>query len=116
MSILRQLQAERDPRPIKLIYGNRVLDQVLYREELQAMQQTLNLEIDLMLGSPPADWQGRIGQLDIAGLRSCLTAGNCAQWLYVVCGPALMIDSVEHSLEQLGVPLRQILSEKFTQL
>lgn len=35
-------------------------------------------------------------------------------WLYVVCGPAAMIDTVENSLERLGVPLRQIISEGFS--
>lgn len=36
-----------------------------------------------------------------------------ARWLYVICGPALMIDAVEHALGKFGIPLSRILSEKF---
>lgn len=115
MSMLRQLRAEKCTLPIKLIYGNRVAEQILYRAELQEMQADLNLQTDLLLGQPPDNWQGSSGQLDIDSLRNCLAMGDCGQWLYVVCGPSPMIDSVEHSLEQLGVPLRQIISEKFSQ-
>lgn len=115
MSMLRQLRNDKDTRPIKLIYGNRVADQILYRQELDQMQEVLDIEIDYILGDPPPGWDGKVGQLDIDSLRSCLVAGDCAQWLYVVCGPAPMIDSVEHNLEKLGVPLKQIISERFSQ-
>jgi ferredoxin-NADP reductase len=32
----------------------------------------------------------------------------------VICGPAPMIDAVEHSLGDLGIPLSRMLSEKFS--
>lgn len=115
MSMLRQLHADRDPRPIKLVYGNRVMDQILYQQELNDMWETLNMTIEHILSDPPLGWIGKTGQLDINSLHGCLEAGDCEKWLYVVCGPAPMIDSVEHSLQQLGVPLRRIISEKFSQ-
>lgn len=116
MGMLRQLRADRDTRPVRLLYGNRVASQILYQDELESMRTELNLTIDYLLGEPPSGWTGRSGQLDIDSLRSCLSSGDCGQWLYVICGPAPMIDSVEHSLTELGVPLRQMLSERFSQL
>ena len=45
-------------------------------------------------------------------------AGNSARpdqrdWLYVLCGPPVMLRVVEDSLIALGIPPRNILSEQF---
>ena len=114
MSILRQLRAERDPRPIKLIYGNRLAEQILYRSELDAMGQDLRLDLHLVLSEPPPSWDGPVGGLDESVLAELLDVEDAAAWTYIVCGPAPMIDSVEDTLEALGVPMRQIVSEKFS--
>lgn len=114
MSILRQLRAERDPRPIKLVYGNRTAEQILFRPELDGIGQDLSIDLHLVLSEPPALWAGLTGRLDEPVLAQLLDVENATDWLYVVCGPAPMIDSVEETLERLGVPLRQIVSEKFS--
>ena len=36
------------------------------------------------------------------------------RWLFVLCGPPIMMEVVEDCLIDLGVPARQILSERFT--
>ncbi|MHA1528948.1 MAG: ferredoxin reductase family protein [Alphaproteobacteria bacterium] len=114
MSILRQLRAEGDPRPLKLVYGNRVVEQIICRDELEEMKDSLDLEIYHVISEPPPGWSGAAGQLDASVLRSCLGFDGRAGWLYVVCGPGPMIDSVEDSLRALGAPRRQIVSEKFS--
>jgi len=114
MGILRQLRAEKDSRPVKLLYGNRLTEQIMYKGELDEMKDVLDVEIDHVVSEPPRNWSGTVGQLDEAVLRRCFNFEGHARWLYVVCGPAPMIDSVESSLEGLGVPLGQIVSEKFS--
>ena len=114
VSILRQLRADKDARPLKLIYGNRVREQVLYKGELDDLRNVLDIEIHHVLSQPPADWAEAVGQLDQAVLRNFLTFEGYKSWLYFVCGPAPMIDAVEASLEALGVPPGQIVSEKFS--
>ena len=114
MSILRQLRMEKDSRPLMLLYGNRLIEQIMYRDELDEMKDTLDIDVQHILSEPPADWAGAVGQLDEAVLRRHLHFEGHARWLYVVCGPAPMIESVERSLERLGVPLGQIVSEKFS--
>lgn len=113
MSILRQLRVDRDRRPLKLIYGNRVADQIMYARELAEMNGEMNLEIHHVLSEPPPDWTGLVGQIDEAVLRKLLAADDRRAWLYFVCGPAPMIDSVERSLYRLEIPMRQVLAEKF---
>ena len=114
MSILRQLRVEHDPRPMVLIYGNRCADQILYGSELEAMARELNLDVHHVLSEPPLAWDGLTGKLDDAVLSDLLKFDDRENWLYFVCGPAPMIESVEDSLERLGIPMRQIVSEKFS--
>ncbi|MCG8692371.1 MAG: ferredoxin reductase family protein [Minwuiales bacterium] len=114
MSMLRQLRAAPDGRPLKLLYGNRVAEQILYADELERMRDELPLEVEHVLREPPAGWTGATGQFDEALLRRLLQFDGYERWLYVVCGPAPMIDAVEEALRKLGVPIRYILSEKFS--
>jgi predicted ferric reductase len=113
VSLLRSLRSERDRRPMVLIYGNRVEQQIMYRAELDALANELDIAVHYALSEPPADWSGMVGELDEAVLRRCLEGRSRDRWLYFVCGPTPMIDSVERTLGKLGVPLRQVVSEKF---
>jgi predicted ferric reductase len=114
ISILRQMRVERDPRPVTLIYGNRLAEQILYLSEIDEMARELRLDVHLVLSEPPPSWDGPVGLLDEPVLTRVLGAVAAADRLYIVCGPAPMIDSVEDILEGLGVPMRRIVSEKFS--
>ncbi len=114
MSMLRAHCARNDERPVKLIYGNRVVEQIVYPQELDATSRRPGVEVFHVLGEPPADWSGAVGQLDHANLERLLRFPGRERWLYVVCGPGPMIDVVEASLGRLGIPLRRIISEKFS--
>ena len=113
ISILRQLRVENDSRQMVLLYGNRVQEQILYRSELAAISESIKLEVHHVLSEPPAGWQGEVGQLDASVVRRHFDSAERKRWLYFVCGPTPMIDIVERSLNQLGIPMRQIVSEKF---
>ncbi len=114
MSILRQLREDGDPRPMKLIYGNRVADQIMYERELDDLRTRLDFEIHHVLSEPPAGWTGAVGLIDETFLGRILDPESRQTWLNVVCGPAPMIVSVETSLNDLGVPRHLIVSEKFS--
>jgi predicted ferric reductase len=113
LSILRQLQAESDPRPMKLIYGNRTEDQIAYAAELEEFRRALDLDLVHVLSEPPPNWPGEVGMFDEELLRRRLSFDGQDRWLHFVCGPPPMIEAVEGALAGLGVPLRQIVSEKF---
>lgn len=113
LSILRQLHETRDNRPVVLLYGNRVRDQIVYAEELLEMQKHLDLRIEHVLGEPPEGWPGRTGIIDAGSVTDILTQPDAENWLYFICGPLPMIESVEATLLAMGVPSRQIVSERF---
>ncbi len=114
LSLLRDLRAWGDRRPMVLIYGNRLADQIIQPEELESLQRSMNLTLHHVLSEPPADWCGARGQLDRQVLDRLLSDPERTRWTYFVCGPAPMIDHVETSLTGLGIPLRQVVSEKFS--
>lgn len=113
LGIARQLEAERDPRPVVLLYGNRVAEQIVYRSELERFAQTPGRKIIHVLSEPPPDWTGLTGQIDRRAIESIFAFEEAPEWLYLVCGPPAMLDVVEDTLIALGVPGERIVSERF---
>ena len=113
LSILHELADAGDTRPVKLVYGNRHAGQIAAQPELDELAGRLRLEVVDVLSEPAPDWKGLRGVLDAQTLEACLPRENRARWLYFVCGPVEMIDAVELQLHHMGVPLTQIVSERF---
>jgi predicted ferric reductase len=114
LSILRRLDDDRDPRPVTLLYGNRCAEQIVHGDELEAMAGRIDLRVVHVLTEPPEGWTGRTGVIDEGCLRDVLGAREDGGTLHIICGPAPMIDAVETDLARMGVPTRQIISERFT--
>lgn len=113
MGILRQLKAEHYPQPLRLIYGNRVETQILYRQEIDALKEVLDFEVHYVLSEPPDGWTGLVGELTPNVLDRCLGAIRGDDWWFLVCGPPPMMSTVERSLIERGIPRNRIVSERF---
>jgi predicted ferric reductase len=113
ISIARQLHAESDPRAMILLYGNRVADQIVYRDELTRLARRKNTQVTHVLSEPPHGWKGLTGQVGRATIEKVFAFEGRDEWLYLVCGPPAMLTAVERALNALGVPARQIVSERF---
>jgi predicted ferric reductase len=107
LGILRQMRLTDDPRKVKLIYGNRIAEQIAYREELDAV------DVTYVLSEPPQDWRGETGFIDGALIDRVFSAEEIRKWVFVMCGPAIMMDGVEDHLLKRGAPASAILSERF---
>jgi predicted ferric reductase len=112
LSLLRSLGGRGEKVPVTIIYGNRVAEQIVAREELVAMRESIGLRLHLVLGEPPPDWTGPAGDLTQPVLEQCL-ADRDAATRYYVFGPLPMMDAVERSLRAMGVKPGQIVSERF---
>jgi predicted ferric reductase len=113
MGMLRDLAARGHRGPLRLVYGNRIAEQILYRDEVEALAAKLDLRVDLVLSEPPPGWQGRTGELTPQVLGACLDMPDRAAWTYFVCGPGPMMDAVERALHGFGVPRSRIMAERF---
>ena len=107
LGILRQMRLTGDSRKVKLIYGNRVVDQIAYREELGAEG------VIYVLSDPPENWRGETGYVDAALIDRVFSEKELSEWAFVMCGPAVMMDTVEDHLIERGTPSYRILSERF---
>lgn len=113
LAIARQLEAEGDRRPLVLLYGNRVEEQIVYRDELDRMGRLPSVRVEHVVSQPAPDWGGSTGWIDRAAIERVFGFEGARDWLYLVCGPAPMLDAVEDALVGLGVPTGQIVSERF---
>ncbi|HEY9037599.1 MAG TPA: ferredoxin reductase family protein [Roseovarius sp.] len=107
LGILRQMRLTDDPRKVKLIYGNRTVDQIAYRDELAAA------DVTYVLSEPTEAWQGETGFIGPAFIDRVLSPDAFKEWVFVMCGPAIMMDVVEDHLIKQGTPSHRILSERF---
>ena len=107
LSILRQNRLTQDPREILVIYGNRRQDQIVCRNELTDAGSVF------VLSQAPEDWHGESGRIDGPLLDRTLLPDQYENWLFVLCGPAAMMDAVEDYLVARGTPSHRILSERF---
>lgn len=111
-SILLTLRARGDDRPVLLIHAAHDPGRAIFRCELAALADTMNLALIPVYESPPPDWHGESGVVTAELLRRHLPP-RLAQVQFFVCGPPAMIDDVESALLGLGVRPEQVQTERF---
>ncbi len=107
MGILRQMRQTNDPRKVRIIYGNRLAEQIACRGELDRE------DVRYVLSEPPPDWQGETGLVSPELIDRVFTQEEIKDWVFVMCGPAEMMEVVEDHLVRRGAPSSHILSERF---
>jgi predicted ferric reductase len=112
MSMLRTLAHCGDPRPVILLYGNKDWDSITFREELDVLKGRLKLSIVHVLSDPLAGWSGERGYIDAEMFKRHLPP-PFDEHEYFICGPNVMMDAIEKTLGELGVPLSKYHSERY---
>ncbi len=112
LGLLRQLRDTRDPRPVRLIYGNRVYEQCVFQDEIHNMSNTLDFRQQLVLFDPAEGTDAYCGVIDRAVLESSFNFPDRNQWDFYVCGPPMMVEAVVENLEKIKVPKERILFEQ----
>ena len=113
LSIARQLVADDDPRPVIFIYGNRVEEQIVYADELAALDNRDGARVVHVISEPAPEWQGLTGYIDDDAIEQVFSFDGAREWIYLVCGPSAMLDAVEGALLAHGIPAGQIVVEQF---
>lgn len=114
MGLLRDLIRRGVNRRVRAIQGNRVEEQILYREELAQLARDARIAVHQVLSEPPADWDDEQGVPDEALLTRCVSESERDDAVFYVCGPPAMIDSVEHTLlHRFRIPPERVICERF---
>jgi Na+-transporting NADH:ubiquinone oxidoreductase subunit F len=112
-SLLRHICEVAPDKACWLFFGARTEDDVMYEEELAALQRRLpNLEVHVALSEPgrATAWTGETGFIHESVARHLGTEGRRQAFL---CGPPLMIEATMKVLEEKGVAREKVFYDEF---
>jgi predicted ferric reductase len=113
LGILHTMAARGDRRPVTVVHADRTIDDLTGRDDLASLRDRLDLEVVTVLEDPPGGWDGDVGLPDADLLDRVAPNRQRERFQYFVCGPPPMLDAVEASLEERGVPIENIQVERF---
>ena len=115
--IMQLFKTEKTKRKVSFWYGARSLKEAFYLEDYAELEREFpNFKFNLALDNPlPEDnWTGYKGFIHQVLYDNYLkNHENPEDALYLMCGPPMMVKSVENMLDSLGVPPESILFDNF---
>jgi ferredoxin-NADP reductase len=112
-SMLRHWLATGSETDVRLLYSSRSPSEVIYREELLAVDRHDHADIRLVLTREwPEDWQGDRGRIDAELLRTAAWSPDREPLIYV-CGPTGFVETIADALVRLGHEPTRIRTERF---
>lgn len=114
LGILRQMRDLGSVQPVRLIYGNRVSEQMVFQDEINTANERLSDFEQIQAIEEPMDDDVNFyhGRIDGALLEKTLNCPDRSRWIYYVCGSKGMVESVVRTLRDMGVPAKQIQYEQ----
>jgi ferredoxin-NADP reductase len=99
---------------MKLLFGVRHEEDILYREELEALQREHpGFGFEVTLSKPPASWSGRQGHVQLHLQEMWESLGAVDGHVYI-CGLDRMVKDVrDRCRTQLGIGRKQVHQERF---
>jgi predicted ferric reductase len=113
MSMIRTLADRGDKRPVILLYGSKDRESITFCEELEVLKARLDLTVVHVLANPPAGWTGEQGFINAEMFKRHLPPPY-SDHEYFICGPGVMMDAIEKTLGEMGVPMAKYHSERYS--
>jgi ring-1,2-phenylacetyl-CoA epoxidase subunit PaaE len=118
LSILATTLEQQSESKFTLVYGNRRMDSVMFNEALQDLKDRYPNRLTLIhvLSRQAQEvplLEGRIDAAKVKEIVSSLLPAASMDEVFI-CGPEAMIEATEKALIEVGVPARNIRTERFT--
>ena len=118
LSILASTLEEQKESKFTLVYGNRRMDSVMFNEALQDLKDRYPNRLTLIhvLSRQAQEvplLEGRIDEAKVKEIVNSLLPAASMDEVFI-CGPEAMIEATEKALLEVGVPERNIHTERFT--
>lgn len=114
MSMLRHRAAAGVHNPTALLYSSRSFEDIIYYDELEKLRSSnpgLQVFHTLTRSQPPG-WTGYARRIDPQMLKEVVQPlGRTVQ--VFICGPTLLVETAANSLLRIGIPSKQIRTERF---
>jgi ferredoxin-NADP reductase len=105
--------AVRDTIPVRLLYSVRMLDDIIYREELDQLAKCPEVGVTYTVTrEAPTDWQGYRRRIDRAMLEEVGWPATALPQVFV-CGPTPLVESVATLLVELRHNPGRVRTERF---
>ena len=119
MSILKSVLFFEPASTVSLVYGNRRIDNIIFKEKLQELKNKFGERFNLVycLTQPDRSWNGLSGRIDEAvtvNVINMLPKFDETSTEYFLCGPDGMMENVKAGLKRVKVPKDKIHIESFT--
>lgn len=117
MSNIRTILQKQPDATVTLIYGNRTVESIIFREQLADMKNQFmdRFELFHILSQEQSDLEIFNGQLDGAKLEHLLSTlldiNNIDH--FFICGPGQMMEGATHTLQEMGIGEDCITVESF---
>jgi ring-1,2-phenylacetyl-CoA epoxidase subunit PaaE len=120
MSLIKSLLTQEPESITSLIYCNRDIDSIIFKEALDKLQTTYEgrLHVIHVLDNAPMNWQGYSGLLNhdmLAKLFERIPEWGIEKTTYLMCGPEGMMKNAEVLLSERKIPKEKIIKESFVQ-
>lgn len=112
VSVCETFAVRADKRPVYLFYGSFNEDSMRFRARLEELAGKIPLQLVVALEKPSEAWTGERGYISLEMLKRYLPA-EYREYQYFVCGPEGMMDAAERMLAEMGVPKKQVHTERF---
>lgn len=120
MSIIKSILTQEPESIVSLIYCNRDIDSIIFKDSLEKMQtkDEGRLHVIHILDEAPMNWQGYSGLLNhdmLTKLFERIPDWGIEKSTYLMCGPEGMMKNVESLLAQRNISKEKIFKESFVQ-
>lgn len=113
IGVMRSLHARGDERPVRCIYGAGTPGNLVYADEMRAMESRLDLVNIFTVDEAAPGWTGSAGPIDAALIAQALDGLDVKRTLALICGPTPMMITTADAIADAGVPLANIVYERF---
>jgi ferredoxin-NADP reductase len=112
-AILRHHQAVGSTVPARLLYSARTIDDVIYRDELEQLDEGDHVDVRFTLTrGQPEGWRGYARRIDRDLLQEVSWPPEDRPLTYV-CGPTAFVETASNTLVELGHDPTRIRTERF---
>jgi ferredoxin-NADP reductase len=112
MAMLRHHRAIGSHVDARLLVSARLLDDVLYRDELEALSAPAAVNITLTREPAPGGWTGFTGRIDAEMVAAVGPPASEAPAIYV-CGPTAFVETAAELLVGMGHDPERVHTERF---
>jgi ferredoxin-NADP reductase len=112
MSMARHRAREGSSAPMRLLFSSRTLEDVIYREELEALAGNGFEVVHTLTRAQPPGWSGYSHRIDDELLREVAWPAADEPKVFV-CGSTRFVDAAADGLVRLGYDPRSIRTERF---